>query len=146
MSIYSNLWADLSDSLCNAHKLEPCYFKDNDPRSHSVRKKAYLLFLLEVVTYEYRKNEINIWFKQSFTNTLKSFIYNKTTLPPDQFSKLTDSEKIIVLQEHLLAYPLPEKARSFLENLKSPLSSDDFEVDLSLGWTLGSGWKYLKHQ
>ncbi|MGO2335942.1 ECs1072 family phage-associated protein [Providencia sp.] len=146
MSIYSTLWATLNESLCEAHNLESCYFKDNDPRAHSVRKKAYILFLLEVVMYEYRNNEIDIWFKQSFDNTLTSFAYNKTGILPDLFYNLSDTAKIIVLQKHLLKYPLPENAQTFLKNLPTPLASDNLEVDLSVGWTLGNGWQYLKQQ
>ncbi len=144
MSIYSTLWMSIQDKLCTAHNLEWSYFESNDSRASAVRKKAHLLFLIEVVTFEYRKNEIDIWFKQSFNGTLSSFIYNKTGLIPSQYNQLSDSEKVAILQKHLIDYPLPEEAQNYLQSLSTPSSSDNFDIDLDAGWILGSGWRYLK--
>ncbi|MDX4943964.1 hypothetical protein AB7459_19500 [Providencia rettgeri] len=143
MSNYASLWLSIRNSLCDHHDIATSSFDQNDIKAQPIRKKAYLIFLIEVVTFEYRKNEINIWFKQSFDGTLGSFIFNKIGLLPDQYDKLSDSDRVAILQKYLTEYPLPEAVQTYLQNLLRPSASDNFDVDLAGGWTLGSGWQYL---
>lgn len=143
MSNYASLWLSIRNSLCDHHDIATSSFDQNDIKAQPIRKKAYLIFLIEVVTFEYRKNEINIWFKQSFDGTLGSFIFNKIGLLPDQYDKLSDSDRVAILQKYLTEYHLPEAVQTYLQNLLRPSASDNFDVDLAGGWTLGSGWQYL---
>lgn len=146
MSKYSNLWLTLGDALCEHHGEASCYFKDSDPRASAIRKKAYFLFLLEVALFEYRKNEIGIWLQQSPEETLHAFVYSKIGILPDQFDALSNKSKLTILLKLLSETPLPEAAQSYLKNLSGPAASDNFEIDPFEGWTLGTGWQYLKQE
>ncbi len=146
MAQYSNLWFALGDVLCERHNLEKCYFIDKDPRASTIRKKAYFLLLLEIALFEYRKNEVGIWLQQSPEETLHSFVYSKTGILPEQFDKLSNKTKLMVLHKPLSEAPLPEVAQSYLKNLSEPAASDNFEIDPFEGWILGTGWQYLEQE
>ncbi len=146
MSKYSNLWQVLGEALCKHHKSDNFKFADGDSSESTIRKKAYFLFILEVALFEYRKNEISIWFQQSPKETLHSLVYSKIGILPDQFDSLSDKAKFTVLLKLLSEIPLPETAQSYLKNLPEPSSSDNFEIDPFGGWTLGTGWPHLKQE
>ncbi|WP_413496389.1 hypothetical protein [Morganella psychrotolerans] len=146
MSKYSDLWQVLGETLCKYHGLDHSRFIEGYEAESTIRKKAHFLFLLEVALFEYRKNEIGIWFKQSPEETLHSFIYSKTGILPDQFDKLSNNAKLIVLHKPLTELVLPEVAQTHLNNLVKPVASDDFDIDPFEGWTLGTGWQYLKQE
>ena len=146
MSQYSDLWRVLGETLCKHHDSDHSFFVDEYRSESTIRKKAYFLFLLEVALFEYRKNEIGIWFKQSPEETLHSFIYSKTGILPDQFDELSNNAKLIVLHKPLTELALPEAAQTHLNNLVKPVASDDFDIDPFEGWTLGTGWQYLKQE
>lgn len=146
MSVYSNLWRVLGETLCKHHNSDNFRFVDGDNSESTIRKKAYFLLLLEVALFEYQKNKIGIWFRQSPEETLHSFVYSKTGILPDQFDLLSNKAKLTVLHDPLSVFPLPEEAQNYLMNLSEPVASDNFEIDPFEGWTLGTGWQYLKQE
>lgn len=146
MSKYSNLWGTLRTTLCDHHNVSSWDFDDNNPALSSFRRKSYFLFLLEVVLFEYRKNEIGIWFQQSPEETLRSFVYSKTGILPDQFDTLSNKAKLTILLKPLSEALLPETAQSYLKNLAEPTAFGNLEIDPFEGWTLGTGWPLLKQE
>ena len=146
MSKYSNLWQVLGEKLCKHHGLDHSRFIEGYETESTIRKKAHFLFLLEVALFEYQKNEISIWFKQSPKGTLHAFVYSKTGILPDQFDSLSDKAKLTVLLKLLSEIPLPEAAQSYLKTLLEPVASDYFEIDPFGGWILGTGWPLLKQE
>ncbi|OBU07790.1 hypothetical protein [Morganella psychrotolerans] len=146
MSKYSNLWQVLGETLCKHHRLDHSRFIEGYEAESTIRKKAHFLFLLEIALFEYRKNEVGIWFKQSPEATLHSFVYSKTGMLPDKFDKLTNNAKLIVLHKPLTELELPEAAQTYLSILEEPAVSDNFEIDPFEGWTLGTGWLFLRRE
>ncbi len=146
MSKYSNLWGAISTTLCDYHNVTCWDFEDNGHAVSSLRRKSYFLFLLEVALFEYRKNEIGIWFQQSPQETLYSFVYSKTGILPEQFDKLSNNARLIVLYKPLTEQELPGAAQIHLSTLEEPVASGNFELDPFEGWILGTGWPLLRRE
>ncbi|WP_422824121.1 ECs1072 family phage-associated protein [Xenorhabdus entomophaga] len=145
MSVYSNLFIEIQKAIFPAYGAfytSQNMISKDDPDSAKIH--SYLILLLEIVSYEYRKQHATIFEPLRGDKALKHLLFTRYQVSLRELEANPLEWIVFALLKDLAPENLPQKAQNYVNGLKLNKDASGIDWNLKVNWILGSGERTLK--
>ncbi|MDE1475507.1 ECs1072 family phage-associated protein [Xenorhabdus bovienii] len=145
MSVYANLFTEIQKAVFpayGAHYTSQNIISRGDPDSAKIH--SYLILLLEIVSYEYRKQHATIFEPLRGDKALKHLLFARYQISLRDLEANPLEWTVFALLKDLAPENLSQKAQNYVNGLTLNKDASGIDWSLKINWTLGSGEQTLK--
>ncbi|WP_425323353.1 ECs1072 family phage-associated protein [Arsenophonus nasoniae] len=141
MSEYAKLFQIIQDSVLPAYQEK--FANISSTSIHDVRDSAkihaYLLLLLEITVYEYRKKHATPFEPLQGEKALKHLLFTCYRVPLSEVESVSLEWLVFALLKDLTPENLSESARNYVNGITLNKAATGIDWRLKINWTLGFG-------